>query len=135
MRKAAIHLPSRKPTIPLSLTITAEQGAAFAPALRKRLRAAHALAASPVTELSLALVGDRRMSQLHQQFMNISGPNPALRSAGSWRTSPASHSGRTLAHYQDGARVRNFLGHQYIQSWARDEFEEEFIKLRLQICD
>ncbi len=33
---------------------------------------------SPLAELSLALVNDLRMSQLHQRFMNISGPTDVL---------------------------------------------------------
>ena len=33
---------------------------------------------SPLRELSLALVGDARMSQLHQQYMGIPGPTDVL---------------------------------------------------------
>ena len=33
---------------------------------------------SPLRELSLALVGDGRMSQLHHQFMGITGPTDVL---------------------------------------------------------
>jgi probable rRNA maturation factor len=46
--------------------------------LRKHLQSAHALLSPPLTELSVALVGDKKMSDLHLQFMNISGPTDVL---------------------------------------------------------
>jgi probable rRNA maturation factor len=48
------------------------------PRLRRRLREAHAMQRCPVRQLSMALVGDRRMAELHQQFMNVSGPTDVL---------------------------------------------------------
>ena len=60
------------------LTISASSGSRYAPFLRKHLRAAHRLLQTRLTELSVALVGDRRMSELHQQFMNVSGPTDVL---------------------------------------------------------
>jgi probable rRNA maturation factor len=33
---------------------------------------------TPLRELSIALVGEARMSRLHQQFMNIAGPTDVL---------------------------------------------------------
>jgi probable rRNA maturation factor len=46
--------------------------------LKSKLRAAHAILPSSLRELSIVLVGDRRMTQLHKQFMGISGPTDVL---------------------------------------------------------
>ncbi len=46
--------------------------------LRKHLQSAHAILNPPLTDLSIALVGDRRMSALHQQFLGIPGPTDVL---------------------------------------------------------
>jgi probable rRNA maturation factor len=73
--------------VSLDLSITAETGRAHVPFLRKHLQRAHAAletlkrarsAALPLREVSLALVGDRRMSDLHEQFMRIKGPTDVL---------------------------------------------------------
>jgi len=42
------------------------------------LRRAHEVMRSPLRELSVALVGDSRMSELHERFMGISGPTDVL---------------------------------------------------------
>ena len=63
---------------PFSLTLTPTLGAAHAPYLRRHLRAAHRILRPPLEELSVALIGDRRMSDLHRQFMNVSGPTDVL---------------------------------------------------------
>lgn len=63
---------------PLDLDITARAGKLFVPFLRKHVRAAHGVLKPPLRELSLALVGDARMSQLHTQFMGIAGPTDVL---------------------------------------------------------
>jgi probable rRNA maturation factor len=60
------------------LTIHAQLGATFVPYLGKNLRRAHALLAIPLTELSIALVNDRQMSALHEEFLNIAGPTDIL---------------------------------------------------------
>src|SRR4051812_40993207 len=62
----------------LRLTTHATVGAAFGPYLRRQLRRAHRLLRPPLRELSLALVNDRTMSDLHQQFMNLPGPTDVL---------------------------------------------------------
>jgi probable rRNA maturation factor len=62
----------------LSLNIAATHGKAHAPYLRRHLRAAHRLLKPPLAELSLALVGDRKMSDLHREFMNVLGPTDVL---------------------------------------------------------
>jgi probable rRNA maturation factor len=48
------------------------------PYLYKHLLAAHTILNPPVGELSLALVGDTKMSDLHQQFLGIAGPTDVL---------------------------------------------------------
>ena len=66
------------PLTTLNLTITAATGREFVPFLSKQLRAAHRILSPKLAELSVALVGDRRMSQLHQRFMGIAGPTDVL---------------------------------------------------------
>jgi len=46
--------------------------------LRRHLPRAHALLRPPLRELSIALVGESLMSQLHEQFMNVPGPTDVL---------------------------------------------------------
>ena len=62
----------------LSLSISAAAGKTYVPYVRKHLRAAHALLHPPLVELSLALVGDAKMSKLHEQFLGIPGPTDVL---------------------------------------------------------
>ncbi|MGB7158761.1 MAG: rRNA maturation RNase YbeY, partial [Tepidisphaeraceae bacterium] len=62
----------------LSLSISAPVGRAYVPFLRTRLRRAHAILSPALCELSVALVNDARMSQLHQQFMSLPGPTDVL---------------------------------------------------------
>jgi probable rRNA maturation factor len=63
---------------PLSLSISARTGKHHVPFLRRRLRAAHAILKPPLHDLSLALVGDKTMADLHLRFMNIPGPTDVL---------------------------------------------------------
>lgn len=53
-------------------------GVAHQPFVRRHLRAAHAILRPPLVELSVALVGDRRMSDLHEQFLGIPDPTDVL---------------------------------------------------------
>ena len=62
----------------LSLAINAISGRAHASFLRRHLRCAHAILKPELVEMSLALVGDTLMSDLHQQFMGIAGPTDVL---------------------------------------------------------
>jgi probable rRNA maturation factor len=63
---------------PLDLHITATTGHEHVPFLRKKLRAAHGLLPAHLRELSLALVGDARMSALHRRYRGIAGPTDVL---------------------------------------------------------
>ena len=69
---------SQDPPQVLNLTVSASAGKTLVPFLRKYLPLACSLANSPLRELSLAIVGDRRMSLLHQQFMRINRPTDVL---------------------------------------------------------
>ena len=62
----------------LDLKISGRAGRSHAPFLRKMMRRAHALLGSPLRELSVALVGDARMSKLHERFMNNKCPTDVL---------------------------------------------------------
>jgi probable rRNA maturation factor len=62
----------------LDLTITAATGREYVAFVRRHLLAAHGVLHPPLSELSLAFVGDARMSRLHEQFMSIAGPTDVL---------------------------------------------------------
>lgn len=66
------------PSPRLRLTVTAPVGKPLVPYLREHLRAAHAILNPPLVELSLALVGDPAMSDLHLRFLNVPGPTDVL---------------------------------------------------------
>ncbi len=61
-----------------NLNVTAQVGKAFVSQLRDRLRRAHGLLRPPLREMSLVLVNDRAMSDLHQRYMNRTGPTDVL---------------------------------------------------------
>jgi probable rRNA maturation factor len=62
----------------LRISITAHCGGAHASFIRRQLIRAHRMLRSPLAELSIALVGDRRMSDLHLRFMSMAGPTDVL---------------------------------------------------------
>jgi rRNA maturation RNase YbeY len=62
----------------LQLAVRATVGEIYVPYLRLYVRKAHAILKPSLRELSLALVNDREMAGLHEQFMNISGPTDVL---------------------------------------------------------
>jgi probable rRNA maturation factor len=62
----------------LDLTIHAATGREWVPFLRRHLRAAHGLLSKAPQAVSIALVGDARMSALHEQFMGLGGPTDVL---------------------------------------------------------
>ncbi len=80
MRSSTPSLPRHAHRAPLLLSISARVGKALAPFLRKHVLATHALLGTrtALTEVSLALVGDKTMSALHEQFMGIPGPTDVL---------------------------------------------------------
>ena len=61
-----------------SITFAAAVGRQYVPFLRRHLRAAHKILQPTLAELSIALVADVRMAQLHQQFMGVPGPTDVL---------------------------------------------------------
>jgi probable rRNA maturation factor len=70
----------------IDVSITAQTGRAYVPFLQRNvIRAYVALSRAvrppgglPLRELSVALVGDRHMSELHQEFMSLPGPTDVL---------------------------------------------------------
>jgi len=62
----------------LNLEIHAELGKRFVPHLRTHLTRAYATLRTGPNELSIALVGDKRMSKLHEKYMGIAGPTDVL---------------------------------------------------------
>jgi probable rRNA maturation factor len=60
------------------LTFHAQLGTRYVPFLRRHLGRAMGMTKSHLRELSVALVNDRRMSDLHLRFMNLSGPTDVL---------------------------------------------------------
>jgi probable rRNA maturation factor len=53
------------------LKVIADTGKAYAPFVRQMLRRARLLVREPLAELTVIFVGDRRMIELHDQFMNL----------------------------------------------------------------
>jgi probable rRNA maturation factor len=62
----------------VKLTFAAQTGRAHVPFVRRHLRRAAAHLRCPLGDLTIIFVGDRRMSQLHEQFMNLTGPTDVL---------------------------------------------------------
>jgi len=62
----------------LRLDVHARTGRAHVGYLRTHLRRAHALLGPALREMSLALVGDRRMAELHERFMGVAGTTDVL---------------------------------------------------------
>ena len=62
----------------LDLDVSAAAGKRFVPYVRRHLRNAHRILRPALRELSLAFVGDTRMSALHEQFMGVAGPTDVL---------------------------------------------------------
>jgi probable rRNA maturation factor len=67
-----------KPTLSIALRADLASGKPFLSRLRKRLIAAHAILKPALADLSVALVGDRVMGDLHARFMGIPGPTDVL---------------------------------------------------------
>jgi probable rRNA maturation factor len=62
----------------LRVSISAKCGAAHSSFIQSQIKRAHAMLGSSLAELSIALVGDRQMSDLHFHFMSIAGPTDVL---------------------------------------------------------
>jgi probable rRNA maturation factor len=60
------------------LDIHARAGRAHVAYVRRNLLAAHAMFRPALHEMSLALVGERRMAELHERFMGIAGSTDVL---------------------------------------------------------
>ena len=79
-RSSTQPLSPKETTIRISLriSIAAHCGAAHSAFIRRQLKLAYRLLRPPLTELSIALVGDRLMSDLHSRFMSIATPTDVL---------------------------------------------------------
>jgi len=96
---------SRTPAPPLRLAISAgAMGKPYIRFLRKHLREAHRLLGPPLAELSLALVGDARMSRLHRQFMEMDGPTDVLTFPMEFETSGLAISGEVVVCVPEARR-------------------------------
>lgn len=62
----------------IQLEITAKAGRRYVPFLRRGLMGAFDILKPPLRELSIALVGDSTMSDLHQRFLGISSSTDVL---------------------------------------------------------
>jgi len=62
----------------LDLAAAAPTGRPHLPYLRRQLPRAHRILKPALRELSIALVGDRRMADLHERFMGLRGPTDVL---------------------------------------------------------
>jgi probable rRNA maturation factor len=62
----------------LSIEITGRTGLTYAPYVKRNLIRAHAILRPALREFSLALVGDRRMAELHREFMDLPGSTDVL---------------------------------------------------------
>jgi probable rRNA maturation factor len=70
--------PRERGQNPLTLALSASTGKQYLPYLRRHLPSAATFIRTHLTDLSVILVGDKRMAELHLQFMNIPGPTDVL---------------------------------------------------------
>jgi len=102
------------------LDITAQTGARFAPRLEEYLRQARdfllagskllARRAGALIDVSLALVNDRTMSDLHLQFMNLPGPTDVLTFPLDFDAAGAVTSGEIIICVPEAARCARVHG-------------------------
>ncbi len=62
----------------LRVSVHASCAAAHAPFIRRNIIRAHEMLKPALAELSIALVGDRKMSKLHKDYLDIPGPTDVL---------------------------------------------------------
>lgn len=65
-------------TFDLQLIAAARGSRGYLGYLKRHLRIAHGLLKSPLRSLSVAIVGDRRMADLHRRFLNLPDPTDVL---------------------------------------------------------
>ena len=70
-------MTTKGPTLRITISVR-RTGTRYVPFLRRHLLAAHDILRPPLHELSVAVVGDRRMAALHEQFLGIPGPTDVL---------------------------------------------------------
>jgi probable rRNA maturation factor len=62
----------------LSFRVESQRWQRYLPFLRRSLKAAHEILRPALREMSVALVGDARMGELHERFMGIAEPTDVL---------------------------------------------------------
>ena len=60
------------------VSVSAQLAKSFAPRISRQLRRAHQFVKPKLRELSVALVGDNRMRELHNMYMGIDSPTDVL---------------------------------------------------------
>jgi probable rRNA maturation factor len=70
--------PAAAASLSLSFQVESQRWKRHVPLLRRNLKRSHELLRPALAEMSVALVGDVRMSELHEQFMGIAGPTDVL---------------------------------------------------------
>jgi probable rRNA maturation factor len=68
----------QRPKLMIEVRSEGRAGHAYVKYIQSNVRAAGALLRSHLRELSIVLVGNRRMSGLHERFLRISGPTDVL---------------------------------------------------------
>ena len=76
--KAPVLTAPLKRRSSLRLTISAKAGARYAPFIKRQITLAHRLLKSKLTEINIALVGDAKMSELHEEFLGVSGSTDVI---------------------------------------------------------
>jgi probable rRNA maturation factor len=77
VRKTPQRIPPAE-RLELAISAASAASAPLVPMLRRQLQRAYRLLNPPLKELSVALVGDKQMSELHHEFLGLTGPTDVL---------------------------------------------------------
>ena len=77
-RMSTITPLSKPPRRTFSVDVAASAGKTHAAMLRRMLPKARAMVGGRLEDLSVAIVGDRKMAELHETYMGIAGPTDVL---------------------------------------------------------
>ena len=103
MNKRQARLRLQTPSLELEISAI-RVGQPYVEFLRQHLYDAHRLLNPPLAELSVALVGDTRMSNLHKQFMDIEGPTDVLTFPLEYATRDMALSGEVVICFPEARR-------------------------------
>lgn len=99
------------PPVRTSFSFNASVGRRYVPFLRQYLKRAIPLIGNAPREVSIALVNDARMSELHLRFMNIPGPTDVLTFELDHDPSGRCISGEIIVCVPEARRQAERLGH------------------------